>query len=104
MLYDFDMKDSDAYFYNGLLMLASFTCSRILTMPYYFYNLYLVHNTEALLSTGLGMYTLWLSTLVLDTLNIGWFFKMIRGALKVIETRKTMENLHEERNSKMKRG
>lgn len=102
LLSELNMKDGQAYFYNGLLMVASFTFARIIPLPYYLYKIYTVHNTESLEASGMGKYVLWLSTLVLDTLNIIWYYKMIKGALKVLDSRKELSSPQE--NGRLKQG
>lgn len=88
VLHELNMQGGAAYFYNGLLMVASFTCARILPLPYYIYKIYSVHNTESLEASGFGKYMLWLSTIILDTLNIIWYHRMINGALKILNSPK----------------
>lgn len=88
LLHDTGKKDSDAYFYNGLVMTGTFTCSRILTLPYYLYIVYTLSLTEAFQKATLGKWMIYTSTVILDSLNIMWFYKMISGAIKVWNSHK----------------
>lgn len=94
MLHDLGMKDGSAYFYNGLMMVASFTLARIIPLPIYLYCLISIMDTEDYINSGMGKILVWMSTLVLDSLNLLWYKKMILGAIKVWNKRKT--SLHEQ--------
>lgn len=45
-------------------------------------------QTDTFHETGIGKYMVYSSTLVLDSLNIFWYYKMINGALKVLKDKK----------------
>ena len=83
MLYDLGLQSSSAYFYNGLLMVFTFTIARIIPFPFYLYNVISVTGTDAYDASGFGRYIVWSSLFTLDILNFIWYRKMLRGAVKV---------------------
>lgn len=83
MLYDLELQNSAAYFYNGLIMVFSFTIARIVPFPFYLYHLISVTGTDGYNQSGLGRYIVWGSLFSLDILNIIWYRKMLKGAVKV---------------------
>nr|XP_002131806.1 transmembrane protein 56-B isoform X1 [Ciona intestinalis] len=81
----FDNKDSKWYFYNGLTMTFCFFISRILLMPYFYYLVYEVVFLEEYKSVSFLIHVSWISVcIVLDTMNIFWFGKMLKGITKHI--------------------
>ncbi|KAL3869362.1 hypothetical protein ACJMK2_042054 [Sinanodonta woodiana] len=79
-------KNSKAVLINGISMLIMFFVSRILTMPWYWYRIWLVTGTEEALRLGHVMLIMYIPCLVLDAFNVYWFYKMSRGAIKVLRS------------------
>lgn len=81
-------RNSDKYFYNGLLLTGTFFLFRILCMPYYYYLAYTVWGTEEFHRLGTLIQLSWIiPCIILDILNILWFYKILRGARKVIKAK-----------------
>lgn len=71
-------------FTNGILMTLSFFAVRILVMPIYWMKVYQVYGTEAFLRTGHVQMVLLVTCIVLDIINLFWFYKMLKGVHKVL--------------------
>uniref|UniRef100_K1QDK8 Intraflagellar transport protein 74-like protein n=1 Tax=Magallana gigas TaxID=29159 RepID=K1QDK8_MAGGI len=71
-------------FTNGILMTLSFFAVRILVMPIYWMKVYQVYGTEAFLRTGHVQMVLLVTCVVLDIINLFWFYKMLKGVHKVL--------------------
>ena len=65
---------------------ASFFFCRILMMPIYYYKCYLVWGSEEQLQLGALVNFFWISTcIVLDIINLYWFTKIVKGAMKLTQ-------------------
>lgn len=71
-------------FTNGILMTLSFFAVRILIMPIYWMKVYQVYGTEAFLRTEHVQMVLLVTCVVLDIINLFWFYKMLKGVHKVL--------------------
>lgn len=69
---------------NGLAMLLTFLIFRIITLPIYWYQIWLVTGTPEVLRLGHIQVIMYVPTFVLDVLNILWFYKICRGFLKAV--------------------
>lgn len=65
-------------------MLLTFLIFRIVTMPVYWYQIWEVTGTPDVLQLGHIQLIMYLPTLVLDVLNIFWFYKICRGFVKAL--------------------
>lgn len=81
---DLHLRSSKLYFVNGLLFVLMFVGARILTMPYHYYLVYSMHGTDSFAAAGDFRYVLYVSCLVLDTLNCYWATKVVRGFFKTL--------------------
>ncbi|XP_053394205.1 TLC domain-containing protein 4-B-like [Mercenaria mercenaria] len=70
---------------NGFLMLITFFVFRIVAMPLYWYQIWLVTGTEAVMKLGHIQLIMYIPCFVLDVLNITWFYKMCRGFVKALK-------------------
>lgn len=77
-------KTSKQNIVNGVLMTLAFFFVRILAMPHYWYIVYTVYGTDSFNNTGYMRWVLFLSCVILDSINVFWFYKMCRGVTKVI--------------------
>ncbi|KAF6020763.1 TMEM56 [Bugula neritina] len=87
-LHMFGMQNSSIYFYNGLMMVFSFTCARMIPLPIYIYCILSISDRPDYHSSLIGKLILWLATCVLDSLNVLWYIKMLKGAVKVWKSHK----------------
>ncbi|XP_078353800.1 TLC domain-containing protein 4-like [Oculina patagonica] len=77
-------RSSRGFVINGYLMGASFFLCRILIMPIYYYKCYSVWGTEEQKNLGFLINFYWIFTcIVLDSINLYWFVKIVRGAMKL---------------------
>ncbi|XP_067950833.1 TLC domain-containing protein 4-like [Watersipora subatra] len=95
VFYDLGMQTTSAYFYNGLLMVISFTAARILPFPWYVYTLYSVTGTTSYNHSGIVKYVAWSAVIFLDSLNIIWYRKMLKGAFKTWNSKKARDQLEQ---------
>lgn len=72
---------------NGLAMTATFFMVRIVSMPRYWHKVYSVYGTEPFLRLGHIRFVLVITCLVLDLINLFWFYKMCKGVRKVLYER-----------------
>ena len=77
-------KSSAPFLINGVLMTIIFFLIRIVTIPPYWMKVYAIYGTPAYLRLGRIWYVLVSSCIILDYLNLVWFYKIIRGCKKVI--------------------
>lgn len=79
-------RSSSSFIINGYVMGASFFFCRILMMPIYYYKCYLVWGSEEQLQLGALINFFWISTcIVLDIINLYWFTKIVKGAMKLTQ-------------------
>lgn len=84
VLVHFKMKESRAYFINGLLMLFSFLLCRVLLFPFLYLRYSHIMGMD--MSTVLLTTPVWVHLLVIGlwTPQLLWFNRMLRGSLKII--------------------
>ncbi|KAL4236154.1 TLC domain [Mactra antiquata] len=80
-----DKKSSNFYIMNGLILTAVFFLCRMLTMPYCWYMIFSVYGTEKYMLSGASRHVLLFSCAILDMLNIMWFHKLVKGAVKTLQ-------------------
>ncbi|XP_064626081.1 TLC domain-containing protein 4-A-like isoform X2 [Lineus longissimus] len=80
-------RSSIAYVSNGLTMSVVFFLARILSMPFYYYQTYQNYGTESYNEIGWVHYSCIIiyPCIVLDIINIFWFYKLALGCKKVIK-------------------
>ncbi|XP_022319419.1 TLC domain-containing protein 4-B-like isoform X2 [Crassostrea virginica] len=85
----FDMlgikKTDPLGFTNGILMTLSFFVVRIFVLPFYWMKVYEVYGTEAFVNSGHVRMVLVVTCVVLDVINLFWFYKMLKGVHKVLK-------------------
>lgn len=70
-----------------MAMLVTFFLSRILVIPILVYMLITVIGTEGYSRQSVaGQILMWMSHIILDPLNIRWFYKIIRSVRRMINT------------------
>ncbi|XP_063154352.1 TLC domain-containing protein 4 [Candoia aspera] len=78
-------KASKANIINGLLMTIMFFLGRILVIPIYYNSVASEFGTEAFYRLGLAAQSAWfISSIVLDIMNLMWMVKITQGCYKVI--------------------
>jgi len=77
-------KTSKAFVLNGILMTLVFFIVRIVTMPIYWWKVYIVAITPLWSHMGHFRYVLIIVCAVLDVINLYWFSKMVRGCLRIL--------------------
>ncbi|XP_013407955.2 transmembrane protein 56 [Lingula anatina] len=90
-------KSSKQVLVNGFSMVIFFFVTRVAVIPPYYWMVYSIYGTPAYESIGHVQYVLVGSCAVLDILNVIWFFKMCRGAHKVLKSQKLRQNNIEDR-------
>ena len=76
-----------SFHYNSMAMLVTFFLSRILVIPILVYMLITVIGTEGYSRQSVaGRILMWMSHIILDPLNIRWFYKIIRSVRRMINT------------------
>ncbi|XP_052774799.1 TLC domain-containing protein 4-B-like [Mya arenaria] len=85
MLDALGMKSTRLYFWNGVVLTAVFFACRIVTLPPCWYLIYTIIGTDGFNRTEGARYVLVLSCIVLDTLNILWFYKLLKGVVKQLQ-------------------
>lgn len=77
-------RTSRGFVVNGYLMGASFFLCRILIMPVYYYKCYSVWGTKEQWNLGFLINFYWIFTcIMLDVINLYWFAKIVKGAMKL---------------------
>lgn len=78
-------KASKANIINGLLMTIMFFLGRIIVIPIYYNSVASEFGTEAYYKLGFVAQSAWfISSIVLDIINLMWMVKITRGCYKVI--------------------
>ncbi|XP_046332594.1 TLC domain-containing protein 4-B-like [Haliotis cracherodii] len=77
-------KNSPLFIGNGLAMTAAFFLARIAVMPSYWSKVYSVYGTEDFARIGHIQGVLIVTCVILDVMNIFWFYKMCLGVKKVL--------------------
>lgn len=69
---------------NGYVLGVSFFLCRIVVMPMYYNSCYVAWGTQQQKELGGLVSFYWISTsVVLDVINLYWFSKIVRGAMKI---------------------
>jgi len=89
-----DEKGGKVYYYNGLVLTATFFISRVAVIPYFYYLVYNLVQTDVYKSgVGQTVHIVWISVcLILDYLNIIWFHKMVRGIRQYLHSDTKKDN------------
>ena len=75
-----------SYYYASVAMLVSFLLCRIVTMPLLLYLTITVSGSEGPGKAGVaGQTVLWTGHIILDSLNLRWFSKIVKS-VKRLET------------------
>ncbi|EDV22553.1 uncharacterized protein TRIADDRAFT_58892 [Trichoplax adhaerens] len=78
-------RGTSIYVINGLLMTASFFLSRLCLAPIQYHVIYHYWQTGVLNAmTSLEVFALIILPAIADVLNCYWFYKMLRGAFKIV--------------------
>lgn len=86
-------KDSSIFILNGILMTVVFFVVRVACMPLYWYKVYSIFGTEAFNRLGHMQFVLVATCLVLDSINIFWFYRMCVGVRKVLASHDKNRNI-----------
>lgn len=86
-------KDSSLFILNGVLMTLVFFVVRVACMPLYWYKVYSIYGTESFSRLGHMQFVLVATCLVLDTINIFWFYRMCAGVRKVLTSHDKNRNI-----------
>ncbi|XP_046852175.1 TLC domain-containing protein 4-like [Xenia sp. Carnegie-2017] len=77
-------RHSRLFVQNGIIMVFAFFLGRIVFIPYFYFKTLSVWSDPKRIALGPVVSFLWIfTTIVLDVLNIFWFFKMIQGCVKL---------------------
>lgn len=85
MLYLLGYKDTKLYMYNGFAMLGAFFAVRVGILPVFYYFM-----LKSFFEEGFQRLPVWMtliclvSSIGLDSINVYWFFKMARGAYRMM--------------------
>ena len=90
-------KSSLAFYLNGIAMTVVFFFSRIAIIPQYYYSVYSIYGTDGYFRLGMMWYVLISSCVVLDTLNLFWMVKILRGIVKLLGKTKSSQKLLEKK-------
>lgn len=85
-------KDNKYFIINGVVMTLVFFLTRLACMPYYWFMVYTVYNTEPFTRLGHMQYVLLGTCFVLDIINFFWFYRMMHGVYKVVSYLINKEN------------
>ncbi|KAL8570034.1 hypothetical protein ACOMHN_036311 [Nucella lapillus] len=77
-------KTSRRFLLNGVLLLVTFLLCRVLAIPAYWRHVHVASLHPAFSRLGHIPVILVITCVVLDTLNVYWFYKLLRGVLKVV--------------------
>ncbi|XP_060088207.1 TLC domain-containing protein 4 [Heteronotia binoei] len=78
-------KSSKGNIINGVLMTVVFFLARIAVMPVYYSHVAFEYGTEAFHRLGFAAQSAWfISSIVLDVMNLMWMVKITKGCYKVI--------------------
>ena len=90
ILHNQNEKGGTLYLFAGIGMLIMFVLCRIIVIPWHWYEILTVVMTEEAALLVPLFFRVWLggNYLVFDILNIYWCFKIMRGALKLLKTKR----------------
>nr|XP_054764198.1 TLC domain-containing protein 4-B-like [Lytechinus pictus] len=93
MLYLLGYKDTKLYLYNGFVMLGVFFAVRVGILPIFYY-----YMLRSFFIEGFQRMQLWVTltclicSVGLDSINMYWFFKMARGAYRMLKKKSTAKD------------
>ncbi|ESN90822.1 hypothetical protein HELRODRAFT_186205 [Helobdella robusta] len=76
-------KSSAAFLMNGFSMTVMFFSVRVISIPFYWVKVYSTYGSEQSHQLGNIWYVLISSCIILDTINLYWFHKILQGTLKL---------------------
>uniref|UniRef100_A0A0B7BK45 TLC domain-containing protein n=1 Tax=Arion vulgaris TaxID=1028688 RepID=A0A0B7BK45_9EUPU len=76
-------KTNFVFVSNGVAMAVTFFIVRVAVMPSYWHRVYSVYNTPAFNRLGYIQLCLIIPCLILDIINVYWFYKICVGAYRV---------------------
>lgn len=76
-------KNSFIFMSNGVAMAVTFFVVRIAVMPSYWHRVYSVYNTPAFNRLGYIQLCMVIPCIILDIINLYWFYKICVGAYRV---------------------
>lgn len=77
-------KSSPPFILNGFLMTSMFFVVRVVSIPFYWMKVYGIYGSEKSDSLGVLWYVLISSCVILDVINVYWFYRISQGAVKLI--------------------
>jgi len=82
-----DKSDSSLYFWNGILLVATYFACRIIPIPFFWRSVYhLITTPNYIAGVGPAAHYSWLGgCFVLDVLNIYWFYLLASKAMTIIK-------------------
>ena len=83
------LKQHRLYIINGLTMMAMWFLVRICFLTFYFFPLLFRHASEFLLLNGFYRTLLLVEPPLFTALNLYWFDKMVKGAVRLLNQKKT---------------
>ncbi|XP_072019609.1 TLC domain-containing protein 4-B-like [Amphiura filiformis] len=85
-------KSTLGYVINGVLLTIVFFVTRIAVIPPYYREVYYVLANRSTLQLNWLYLLVWVGgSVVLDVLNVWWFRKILRGAIKTIQLHKPVK-------------
>ena len=89
-----DKRDSSLFVFNSLAMIFAFFLCRLLLLPWFWIEMVqtLSKPASTLVPLHLRVWTL-VTYVIFDTLNLWWFWKMLKGALKFFTKAKLDKDL-----------
>ena len=90
ILSDLGEKDGTPYIFAGISMLITFVLCRIVVIPWHWYEIVMAVMTEEAVVLVPLFFRVWLgfNYLIFDILNVYWCNKILRGAAKLIKTKR----------------
>ena len=90
ILSDLEEKDGVPYIFVGIGMLVTFVVCRIIVIPWHWYEILKVVVTEEAIVLVPLFFRVGLvgNYLIFDILNVYWCYKIVRGAVKLIKTKR----------------
>lgn len=84
-------KSSKVFVVNGVSMSIVFFLVRIAVLPVYWGRVYSYYGTASALRVGKMWFVLVSSCAVLDSINIFWMYKIIKGLQKVLKAKREVK-------------
>eukprot|EP00249_Psilotum_nudum_P010174 c22381_g3_i1 orf=463-1269(+) len=80
------LKNSKAYVINGVLLFLGWMMARVLLFVYFFLHIYL-HYDQVREIFPPGFYFLFIAPPLLALMNLFWFYKIVRGMIRMLSKR-----------------